>query len=173
MEIWKDIKGFEGKYQISNYGQIKSLGRFVNDYRGGRFKREKILSLTDNGKGYYYIKLNKKNYYIHRLVAQHFIENPYNHKCINHKDFNKHNNIVDNLEWVSQKENVLYSVKNMRKPKSKCKTTNTGEKYIQKKKNGMYRVNMRFIKIDRNFKTFEEALNFKKEVVSGGKINND
>lgn len=109
-EEWRDIVGFGGLYKISNYGRVKSLPK----YAGVCFYNERILSaaevgtylqviLSINGKQY-----NKK---IHRLVAEAFIEN--NNKeaiCVNHKDLNRFNNNVENLEWTSHKENVQYSI---------------------------------------------------------------
>lgn len=95
-EIWKDIKGYERLYQISNYGRVKSL---VFNNNICKKKREKILSPTDNGKGYLIIGLRKngkrKNYYIHRLVAEHFLKNDKNLKEVNHINFNKKNNSVE------------------------------------------------------------------------------
>ena len=101
-EIWKDIEGYEGLYQVSNLGRVKSLQMYAN---GGYKKRVKILKPCNNGNGYYvvYLMKNKKRSvnYIHRLVAQAFLKNFNNYKCINHKDENKSNNNVDNLEWCS------------------------------------------------------------------------
>lgn len=101
--IWKDIKGYEGLYQINNYGEVKSL----YNYRGvGNLLKQRIK------KGYYTIGLRKNNlrkwYYVHRLVAQAFIPNSNNLPQINHKDENKLNNCVDNLEWCSASYNNSY-----------------------------------------------------------------
>lgn len=108
-EIWKDIKGYERLYQISNYGRVKSL---VFNNNICKKKREKILSPTDNGKGYLIIGLRKngkrKNYYIHRLVAEHFLKNDKNLKEVNHINFNKKNNSVENLEWVTKEKNIKH-----------------------------------------------------------------
>lgn len=105
-EVFKDISGYEGKYQVSNLGHVKSL-----NYNGTG--KEKILQSTDNGYGYYRIHLFKngkvKSYYLHRLVAQAFIKNPENLPEVNHINQNKKDNRVDNLEWVSSKYNVRYS----------------------------------------------------------------
>ena len=116
MEIWKDINGYEGIYQISNTGRLKSLKRLfirknnINPYN----KEEIILKLQNNGKGYLFIRLSKnskhKYYYIHRLVALHFIDNPSNKPAVNHKDGNKSNNNVNNLEWVTNSENQIHAL---------------------------------------------------------------
>ena len=102
IEIWKDIYGFEGLYQISNYGRVKGL------------VTNKILKPNDNGNGYLYVMLTKNNKpymkKVARLVAQHFLRNPKKLKEVNHIDKNKHNNIVSNLEWISRKDNVRYSM---------------------------------------------------------------
>jgi hypothetical protein len=114
-EIWKDIKDYEGLYQVSNLGRIKSLKRKV--YAGNnklRWQYEKILSNNKtNGRGYKIVSLSKenkaKNKYIHRLVAETFLENPNNYKYINHKDEKKENNCVDNLEFCSAQYNATYN----------------------------------------------------------------
>lgn len=111
MEIWKDIKGYEGLYQVSNLGRVKSLDRIVKDNTKDRYQKLKgcILKSTSNGNDYQVVYLTKnskrKNYYVHRLVAEYFIANPNNYKQVNHKDLNKHNNSVDNLEWITDIDN--------------------------------------------------------------------
>ena len=111
MEIWKDIKGYEGKYQISNKGRVKSLGN-------NKTKKEKIRDGKIDNRGYKRISLCKngkeKKYSIHRLVAQAFLPNPDNLPVVNHKDENKLNNNVENLEWCTQEYNVNYSGSNGR-----------------------------------------------------------
>ena len=113
-EIWRDIKGYEGKYQISNTGKVKSLERTVWDSRGCyRTVPERILKAQDNGVGYLYIVLCKngkgKLFYVHRLVGQAFIENPEGYTELNHKDENKQNNCMENLEWCSRSYNLSYN----------------------------------------------------------------
>ena len=106
-EIWKDITGYEGLYQISNLGRLKSLKRKCNK----RLCKE-IIKKPSLANGYQRIALCKNgqiNYYsIHRLVATAFIPNPKKLPCVNHKDTNRANNRVDNLEWCTYKENNNY-----------------------------------------------------------------
>lgn len=113
MEIWKDIKGYEGFYQISNLGRVRSLDRYVNCLIGIKALRKgKILTQNYNNKGYKRVSLCKngkhKNFQVHRLVAEAFIPNPDHLPCINHKDEDKTNNHVDNLEWCSVEYNSNY-----------------------------------------------------------------
>lgn len=109
MEIWKDIKGFEEYYQVSNYGNIKSLTRFdgIRERQGQEIKQ----SLKYNG--YLQVGLRKnserKFYSVHRLVAIHFIDNPENKPQVNHIDCNKQNNNINNLEWATSKENLHHA----------------------------------------------------------------
>lgn len=111
MEKWKDIKGFEGFYQISNLGKVRSLDRVINKRE---FKGTELKPLIGYG-GYYSIQLRKHVkktvYYIHRLVAEHFIEKKEGKSIINHIDENKFNNCFDNLEWVNISENCIHSNK--------------------------------------------------------------
>ena len=111
-EEWRDIAGYEGKYQVSNLGRVKSL-----DYN--QTGLENILNLhLDSRKRYIQVGLSKKgivnNYLVHRLVAQAFLENPDNLPCINHKDENKQNNRVDNLEWCTYQYNLTYADKHLK-----------------------------------------------------------
>lgn len=106
-EIWKPILDFEGLYEVSNLGRVKSL---VLTGQGHRNKRsERILRHGINSSGYPLVSLQnnkfKKSLAVHRLVATAFIENPTNKPCVNHIDGNKSNNMIDNLEWVSFSEN--------------------------------------------------------------------
>lgn len=110
-EIWKDIPGFEGVYMASNLGNIKSVARID---LGGRKWKEKVLS-KNIVKGYYHVGLHhnhvNKNYTVHRLVAKAFIPNPNNLPQINHKDENKLNNDVNNLEWCDARYNNNYGTR--------------------------------------------------------------
>ena len=102
-EIWKDIKGYEGIYQISNLGQVKSLHNKLG-------QKELIMKQNLKRNGYYQIRLKnngkQKDYIVHRLVAQAFIDNPMKLPCINHIDENKTNNNVENLEWCTVEYNI-------------------------------------------------------------------
>ena len=114
IEIWKDIKGYEGMYQVSNLGNIKSLERYKRNHSKLQKIEEKLLKLHINKtNGYVYVVLTKdtieKNIRVHKLVAQAFIENSNNKPQINHIDGNKQNNRVDNLEWCTQSENELHA----------------------------------------------------------------
>lgn len=107
-EIWKDIKNYEGVYQVSNYGRIKSLCR-------RRRKNDKILKVLRDSRNYLQINLHKNGemfkYSIHRLVAEAFIPNPNNYPCVNHKDENKQNNHINNLEWCTYEYNNNYGTR--------------------------------------------------------------
>lgn len=113
-EIWKDVDGFEGYYQVSNLGRIKSLSRVVNNYPNcTRTLPERVIRGHVNKHiGYVVVSLSgngKKMDYVHRLVAKAFIPNPNNYPFINHKDENKTNNRIDNLEWCTPNYNIEYS----------------------------------------------------------------
>ena len=173
MEVWKDVKGFEGIYQVSNYGNIRGLEREV---RQGKYGNTRTIpgtniNSTDNGNGYRIIFLwkqgKRKRFYVHRLVAEHFVENGGGYAVVNHKDCDTTNNHADNLEWCSQKDNIRHSVSRMRKPHKQWKQSGTGEKHIYLK-NNRYRVSIKG-KIDKTFKTLEEALRAREVVLSGEK----
>lgn len=109
-EIWKDISGYEGIYQVSSLGRVRSLDRIG---RQGRFLHGQILRGYVGRQGYRYVtlkdgKAREKTMKVHRLVATAFIKNPNNFPQINHKDENKTNNHVDNLEWCTQSYNMNY-----------------------------------------------------------------
>ena len=108
METWKDIAGYEGLYKVSSYGRIKS---FRKDKVNGD-----IMKQIESHKGYYEVsfrvKGQRKKFKVHRLVAIAFIPNKYNKPLINHKDGNKKNNNIDNLEWVTHSENVKHAYDN-------------------------------------------------------------
>ena len=112
MEEWRPVVGYEGLYEVSNTGQVRSLDKYDTK---GRFLRGKTLKLLECTNGYLMIGLNKngirKVYLVHRLVAEAFIERFDGLYEVNHKDENKKNNSVDNLEWCSKKYNNNYGTK--------------------------------------------------------------
>lgn len=114
-EIWKDIEGYEGLYQISNLGRVKSLKRYSKYKNSKRFINEKIIKLQKSKNGYLRVELCKNNikkkYLIHRLVGYAFLNNYDNNLEINHKDGNKQNNNVENLEWITRSENERHAYK--------------------------------------------------------------
>ena len=134
-----DIKGYEGLYKISNKGEVISLSK-----NSGFLKlKERTMKPTIKSNGYLEVKLtndNKiKHFYIHRLVAEHFIPNPNNYPQINHKDKNPANNNVDNLEWCDNSYNVIYSnipekLKELRGDKVSITNIETNETIIAKSK---------------------------------------
>lgn len=125
-EIWKEVKYFEDYYEVSNMGRVRSIDRYVEHKRHGVVLRKGniLKQYTDSG-GYKYVNLHKdgkrKIYLVHRLVADAFIPNPNNYPCVNHKDENKTNNRVDNLEFCTQKYNTNYGTCIQRRAEKKSK----------------------------------------------------
>lgn len=101
-EEFRDIKDYEGLYQVSNYGRVKSLKIITKEIR---HQQTKILKVSKNANGYYILNLSNKSARVHRLVAETFIDNPNNYPCVNHKDGIKTNNCVDNLEFCTHSYN--------------------------------------------------------------------
>lgn len=117
-EIWKDIKDFEGMYQVSSFGRVRSVDRLDSM---GRLHKGDIKAIRDNGHGYKVVQMYKDNKpkigYIHRLVATAFIENPDNKPEVHHIDSDRSNNKLENLQWVTSKENNNFPehIKSMKK----------------------------------------------------------
>lgn len=169
MEIWKDIKGYEGLYQISNLGRIKSFLRF----NGHKYiNREKILKWQNNN--YPTVRLANngqiKQYLVHRLVAETFIPNYENKPCVNHKNGNKKDNRADNLEWVTHKENTVHAYNHnlIKKTSIKKKTTileNVKKAWAANKKAvNQYDLDGNFLK---QWNSMSEASSFLKVTVTG------
>lgn len=134
MEIWKTVKNYP-YYKVSNYGRVKSIDRITIDVNGRKTRRKGVLlKFSKNHKGYFMCvvydgKIKRKHYSVHRLVAENFIENTDKTLQVNHKDGNKENNHVDNLEWISCKDNINHAWKN-----GLCENTRKASS-----KNGYYR----------------------------------
>jgi hypothetical protein len=112
-EEFRDIKDYENLYQISNFGKVKSLERIIKN-NGGLYHKKEIILTPVNSRDYPCVGLSKNGKStlskIHRLVAEAFIPNPQNKKTVNHKDGNKLNNYVWNLEWATSKEQMNHSI---------------------------------------------------------------
>lgn len=118
-EIWKDKKDYEGLYQVSNWGRAKSLDRYIKGKGHSlQFKKGRILKPMKDNNGYLKVRLcngeKSKTFNLHRLVAEAFLPNPDNLPQVNHKDENKLNNSVDNLEWCDSRYNKNYGTRNKR-----------------------------------------------------------
>lgn len=141
-EIWKDIEGYEGIYQVSNIGRVRSLNRInINGYR----LRGKMLSLCKNDKGYYVVRLyNGKGVTksVHQLVANAFIPNPNRLRVVNHIDHNKINNNVKNLEWCTQNHNV-----------QSAKDNGSFDGFMK----GVFQIDLKSGKVINEFKSIQEA----------------
>lgn len=118
-EIWKDIKNYEGLYQVSNLGRVKSLDRYriCSKNQSVCILKGQIRKLRNNGKGYLQVSLsdghrNYKVFYVHRLVAEAFLENPFGLSDVNHINEIKGDNRVTNLEWSSHINNCNYGDRN-------------------------------------------------------------
>lgn len=115
MEEWRDIQGYEGLYQVSSCGRVKTL-----NYK--RTGQERIMKQVTNSGGYKFVNLykngEKKYYQVHRLVATAFIDNPNNYPCVNHKDECKYNNFVENLEFCTHEYNVNYGTRTERQSRT-------------------------------------------------------
>nr|DAH94678.1 MAG TPA: homing endonuclease [Caudoviricetes sp.] len=136
-EEWRNIKGFENKYMVSNFGNVKSLNYMHKN-------KSHLLKQTVGNKGYLYVTLNKNGkhwtYFVHRLVAQAFIPNPNNLPTVNHMDECRTNNCVKNLEWLSYKDNNLYGNHYKRVSETQLNDPKKSKRVLQ------YDLNGRFIK---------------------------
>ena len=147
-EVWKNIEGYEGIYQVSNQGRVKSIG----------YGKERILKPAKVGSGYLKVNLwkngEKKQFLVHRLVCQTFIYNPYNLPEVNHRDENKTNNYVENLEWCDRKYNNNYGTHNQRMVEKLSKSV------LQFTKDG------KFVKEWKSTKDVERNLGFNHSFIS-------
>lgn len=113
MEEWRDVSQYEGFYQVSNLGRVKSLSREVKNNNGSFSTKETILNPSKTSKGYLRVNLSKRSsrkiFLVHVLVAKAFIPLLDDKLQVNHKDGDKTNNVVSNLEWVTNSENIQHS----------------------------------------------------------------
>lgn len=130
MEQWKEVLGYDVLYEVSNLGRVRTRYNRYKGYTNSYY----YLEPCDNGHGYlrFNWKLNgiQKTVYLHRLVALAFLDNKNNYEDVNHKDENKMNNCVENLEWVTHKDNCNYGTRNIRsgsKTAIKIRCVETGE----------------------------------------------
>lgn len=165
-EIWRNVKNYEGLYQVSNMGNIKRLG-IVNQF--GFFPKEKILTPKKCKNGYLRVSLGKQNkfkeFYIHRLVAEHFIENPLLKQQVNHLNGIKNDNRVENLEWVTPKENMRHAIKHglWKDPGVIQKYSKIGAalaKKITQKKVAMYSLNNELLELFEGVRSIENKYGF-------------
>lgn len=141
-EIWKDIKGYEEIYQVSNLGNIKRMktNKILKSLKHGKKENEYLMVvLSNNGK--------EKMFYIHRLVAQTFIPNPNNLPQVNHKDGDKTNNFMENLEWCTISENQIHAIKNKLKIPAKGLQCGNTRKVGQYSKDGNLIKKWEYIKL--------------------------
>lgn len=162
-EIWKDVPGYEGLYQVSNLGRVKSVDRTIIKKNGiSQHFKSKIISVWISD--YIYVWLSKngkgKTYAIHNLVAKAFLPNAKNELCVNHKDENKHNNNVNNLEWCNYIYNNNYNFKS-KKIGEKLRNGRLAKKVLQ------YDLEGNLIKKWPSIQEIERKLGYKNQCISG------
>ena len=144
MEEWRDIKGYEGKYMVSNMGRVKSLERTVWNGRGYRIVPEKIRKANTNNMGYLQVNLNKNNkvkrYCVHRLVADAFCENPSGYTEVNHINEDKLDNRAENLEFCNRLYNTNYGTRNQR-ASEKLRGRKQSKESVKKRSKPVFSVN--------------------------------
>ena len=160
-EVWKDIKGYEGRYQVSNLGRVKSLDRtFINKIGHKQYTKERILKPSTVHGGYLLVILFKgsgkgKAYKVHRLVCEAFHENPENKPCVNHIDENKTNNTANNLEWCTVAENNRHGTLYTRSAKAQSKLV------------GQYTYDGVLVKVWQSTREVQRQLGFNAGAISG------
>lgn len=125
-EIWRPVKGYEGFYEVSNRGRVRSVGRWVTDKNGiKRFRKGKILKQTRDKDGYLHVTLSRDGkhrcFTVHRLAAMAFIPNPEHKPEVNHLNEQKDMNFAENLSWATRKENNAWGTGNKRRTASRSK----------------------------------------------------
>lgn len=169
IEIWKDVKGYEGIYQVSNLARVKSLSRIIENFGVHKniLTKEIILKQSLSGSinfQYYTVRLTSnsisKSYKVHRLVAINFIANPLNKPQVNHIDGNKFNNHVENLEWCTQNENMQHAYDTGLKKKM-FGSKNGASKFVLNFETGIYYESIKDAarSININYTTLKSQLN--------------
>jgi NUMOD4 motif/HNH endonuclease len=160
MEIWKDIQGYAGLYQVSNMGNVRSLDRTMV-LPNGKIRRDKgkpIACYFSGTKGYVGTGLSKggysKRFLVHRLVAEAFLDNPDNKPQVNHINGDKTNNCVENLEWVTEKENISHAIE-------------TGLLVRKSEQYDSMRVEVYCVELDKSFNSLASASSYCKEIGYG------
>ena len=175
-QIWKTIQGFEGLYEVSNLGAVKSLEKMWVVNKAIRNKPETIMKQSTDSNGYFQVELSKngkaKKYLVHRLIAKAFIENPDNKNDVNHINCIKKDNRVENLEWATRSENIRHALDNnlvdsakgsrhgmsILKEEDVIKIRSLGDKYTKKELAEMFGVGRRSINQILNKKSWKHIL---------------
>lgn len=171
MEEWVDIKGFDGIYEVSSLGNVRVKERFVTHSRNPSMKikrKPKTMSPIDHGNGYLYVTLTKdgkrNNRYIHRLVAEAFIDNPDGLPEVDHINRRRDDNCVENLRWTTRQGNIDNSSA-VGTRKNHWKKPASGERYVLfRKGKWVVQIQRRDMKVYRQFKTKEEAVCYRDEL---------
>lgn len=141
-EIWKDIEGYEGLYQVSNLGRVKALPRLRRAGNNSYIQKEHFMTQLNNTTGYKYVRLNigndKRMFFVHRLVANAFIPNPSSLPEVNHKNENKVDNNANNLEWCTHAYNQIYGTRIERAQKTKKRLGSERKALMKKNLNNSY-----------------------------------
>lgn len=126
MEIWRDIKGYDGLYQVSNEGRVKSVDRVIETSNGKRLYKGRIITPYEKKNGYYtvdlYNKGKKEKKFVHKLVGDTFIPNPHKYTVVDHIDGDKQNNNIENLRWCTQQQNNNFELYRSHQKNNKLKS---------------------------------------------------
>lgn len=168
MEEWRDVKGFERLYQVSSIGNVRTKEKSVSHSRNQAMKvrrKAKTMSTVDNGNGYLYVTLTKDgkryNRYVHRLVAEAFIDNPDGLLEVDHINRIRNDNRIENLRWVNRQSNIENSKAHGPRPNHWLKPS-SGERYIYKKDSKwIVQFQRRDLKVYKAFKLKREAIKYR------------